>query len=191
MRLPILLIGILILGQSQAQNLPPKNYNNGAIVLIDKTRIIGFIKNNMHRTASISFISSAEGSKKEYFGTSLVSVEIENEKFICIQGDFFKIISEGGLEFLQKQSDASNIPSYNGTDAVFSNGTQGKRGDYFIYEKNKNQLELVSKKNIKDLATFFFNNYAPALASAEKAYSDIPKLKDAIEIYNQRLNNSN
>ena len=115
-------------------------------------------------------------------------MEIENEKFICIKGDFFKIISEGELEFVQKQSDASNIPSYNGNDAVFSNGTEGKRGDYFIYEKKNSQLKLVSKKNIKELAASFFNNCAPALASAEKAYMDIPKLKDAIEIYNKRLN---
>ena len=96
-------------------------------------------------------------------------------------------ISDGSLLFVQKSSDASSIPSYNGNNAVLVNGTEGKPGDYFIYDTKGKELKKVDNKNVKQLTASIFNGYEPALAMAAKAYSDIAELKEAIDLYNKHL----
>lgn len=86
-----------------------------------------------------------EGSKKTYNGSQLNAVKVENVAYICIGGDFFKPLSTGKMNFLQKASNASGTVTYNGTEAMVSSGTDGKIGDYFVYADNK--LKLLNKKS--------------------------------------------
>src|SRR5258706_6637339 len=101
-----------------AQTTIPKGFKNGVIVLADSGAVHGFIKDNIRRNASIVFRKENGQGKMDYHGSDLISVEIEETKFLCIHGDFFRILSEGELFFLQKSSDASGIPSYNGNEAI-------------------------------------------------------------------------
>ncbi|HKO82792.1 MAG TPA: hypothetical protein VJU78_20440 [Chitinophagaceae bacterium] len=176
----------LVLTQANAQPEVPKGFKKGALILADNSHLSGYIKDNIRSNASVLFIAEASEKKKTYNGSDLNSAEIEGTKFICIKGDFFKVLSEGELNFLQKASDASGKPVYNGNEAIFSNGTEGKPNDYFIYTAGSKQLNLVSKKNVDEVIAASFAGYTAAIDKAKTVNGDLSQLKDAVEIYNNR-----
>ena len=88
--------------QLQAQNEIPKSFAKGHIVLADGSSIPGYIKENMRSNASLTIIEEAGGKKRNYNGSELMGVYIDSARFLCIKGDFFKVICEGDLYFLQK-----------------------------------------------------------------------------------------
>lgn len=176
----------LVLTQANAQPEAPKGFKKGALILADGSSLPGFIKDNIRSNASVSFIAETGGKKKNYDGSDLNGAEIEGTKFICIKGDFFKVLSEGELNFLQKASDASGKPTYNGNEATFSSGTEGKLNDYFIYTTTSKQLKLVSKKNVDEVIAASFSGYTAAIDKAKTVNGDLSQLKDAIELYNNR-----
>lgn len=170
--------------QVSAQKEVPKGFSRGSLVLADNSTISGYLKDNSRRDAAVVLFS--EGKETTYKGSELVSMESSAGRFICIKGDFFKIVANGELNFLQKTSDASSQATFNGTDAMFNNGTEGRPGDYFIYNVTNKQLNLVSKKNLNDIIARSFDGYTPAVEKAKNAQSDITLLKEAIELYNSR-----
>ena len=176
----------LVLSQANAQTEVPKGFKKGTIVLADGSSLPGFIKDNIRNNASVLFISEAGGKKKNYDGSDLNTAEIEGTKFFCIKGDFFKVLSEGELNFLQKSSDASDKPTYNGNEATFSSGTEGKPNDYFIYNTKDKQLKLVSRKNVDEVIAASFAGNTAAIDKAKTASGDLSQLKVAVEIYNNR-----
>ena len=164
-----------------AQTAIPSGYTKGSIVLADGNTINGYVKDNMKKSASVSFIDEANKAKT-YNGIDINGATVNGNTYICLKGDFFRSISTGKLNFLQKASDASNVATYNGTEVMFNNGTAGKVGDYFVYS-NK-ELKLLNKKTV---AAFIDNDLAGNTAAIEKAKSangDIAKLKEAVDIYN-------
>jgi hypothetical protein len=170
--------------QVQAQGEIPKGFKKGSIVLNDNSVLSGFVKDNMGKDASVWFVTASGDKKKNYSGAEILSAEIDGSSFICINGDFFKVICKGELCFLQKQSDASGKVSYNGPNAVFSNGTEGRPGDYFFYTAATKTLQLVSKKNLSEVTAASFNGNAAALDKAKAAADNIEILKEAVNIYN-------
>ncbi|MCX6318507.1 MAG: hypothetical protein NTW29_14540 [Bacteroidetes bacterium] len=170
--------------KTQAQNEIPKGFKKGTIILSDNSVQTGFVKDNMSKDASVWFIPAAGGVKKNYSGSDLLSAEIEGQTYSCINGDFFKVICKGELCFLQKQSDASGKVSYNGSNAVFSSGTEGRPGDYFFYTAATKSLQLISKKNIDEVAASNFKGNAAAIDKAKAAGSNLEELKEAVNIYN-------
>ena len=170
--------------QTKAQSEIPKGFKKGSIVLADNSSFSGYVKDNMRSSASVVFIAASGDKKKNYSGSELNSTEIEGAKFLCINGDFFKVITEGELNFLQKASDASGKPSFNGNDAVFSNGTEGKPDDYFIYNTKSKELNLVSKKNFDDVVHKTFAGNTAAIDKAKAASGDVAQLKEAVDVYN-------
>lgn len=170
--------------QAGAQTEAPKGFAKGKIVLPDNTVITGFIKDNIRKDASVTVL--AGGKEKDYSATDINAAEIDGISFTCIKGDFFKIVCTGELSFLQKSSNASSKPLYNGTEVYFSSGTAGKTGDYFIYDNRSQQLNLVSKKNLDAVINGSFGAYTPALDKAKAAQGNIAQLKEAVEVYNGR-----
>jgi hypothetical protein len=181
--LSALVLNVTLL-QANAQTDAPKGFNKGTLVLADNSSVTGYIKDNSRRDAAVIFFK--DGKETNYKGADLVSMETGAGKFICISGDFFKVATSGELSFLQKSSDASSQATFNGTEAMFINGTAGAPGDYFIYNNSSKQLKLVSKKNLNDVVAKSFEGYTPAVEKAKTAQTDIALLKDAIEIYNNR-----
>jgi hypothetical protein len=173
---------------TQAQSEAPKGFKKGTLTLADNSIISGNIKNNIRSSASVAFVSEEGGKKKNYDGSELFSAEIDGTKYLCIKGDFFRVISNGGLSFLQKASDASNKPAYNGSEAVFSNGTEGKPDDYFIYDSRSKELKKISKKNFNEVTAAAFAGNAAAIDKAKAANGDIAQLKEAVDIYNSQGN---
>ncbi len=172
--------------QTNAQEVP-KGFSNGKVTLADNTVVTGFIKDNIRKDASVTLL--VNGKEKKYNGSDIASAEIDATTYNCMKGDFFKVVCNGELTFLQKVSDASSKPTTVGNEVFFLSGTEGKPGDYFIYE-NKNQLlKLVSKKNLNDVVTNSFAGYAPAIEKAKAAQNDIALLKGAVESFNSRRSN--
>lgn len=183
--IPALALSLFFL-QATAQTEAPKGFSNGKVVLPDKTIVTGFIKDNIRKDASVLVL--VDGKEKKYNGADIASAEIDGSAYTCIKGDFFKVVCKGELTFLQKASNASSKPTYIGTEAVFISGTEGRPGDYFIYENKSLQLKLVSKKNLTAVVADSFSGYGPAIEKAKAAQGDIALLKDAVETFNNRSN---
>jgi hypothetical protein len=181
--LPALILSLFVL-QATAQTEVPKGFSKGKIVLPDNTIVNGYIKDNIRKDASVIMLT--DGKEKKYNGSDIASAEIDATGYICIKGDFFKEVCSGELSFLQKSSDASSKPTNIGNEVLFISGTEGKPGDYFIYENRKRQLKLVSKKNLNAVVANTFGGYAPAIEKAKAAQADIAQLKTAVESYNSR-----
>jgi hypothetical protein len=111
---------------------------------------------------------------------------VDTVNYLCIKGDFFKTICSGKICFLQKASNASNKASYNGSDAVFASGTEGKIGDYFVYSNN--QLIHLTKKTVSRFITEQLSSCSPAAAKAAAANGDMLVLAEAVSIYNKSTN---
>lgn len=170
----------LIFIQLHAQEELPKGYKKGSITLFDKTVQTGYIKENIRSNASIVFLSEDTKKKKNYDGDGLVSITIDSNHFVCIKGDFFRVLCEGSLSLLQKSSDASNKPSYNGSEAIFSNGTEGKPGDYFMYENTSNLLKLILKKNLDMELAQNFSSCPNAIDKTKTAKKVVTPIKEVV-----------
>lgn len=173
----------LLFLQTNAQE-APKGFTKGKVTLADNSVVNGFIKDNIRKDASVVLL--VDGKEKKYNGADINAAEIDAITYNCMKGDFFKVVCNGELTFLQKASDASSKPTTVGSEVFFLSGTEGKPGDYFIFENKSQQLKLVSKKNLNDVVTNSFGGYAPAIEKAKAAQTDIAQLKEAVETYNGR-----
>ena len=160
----------------------PEGYTKATITLANGTAQTGFIKDNIKRSASVTFMDESGNNKKVYEGAEINGVKTDAATFTCINGDFFKTICTGKLCFIQKSSNAAGKASYNGTEAVFNSGTEGKIGDYFIYADKK--LKLLNKKTVASFISTDLANCAAAVEKAKTINGDIAKLQEAVEIYN-------
>lgn len=172
--------------QVKSQDTAPKGFSKGSVTLADNSVIEGYIKDDIHSRSAVAMIPASGGKKINYDGDKLNGATIENTEYLCIKGDFFKLVCEGELSFLQKVSDASSKPVYVGSEAMFINGTEGRPGDYFIFNKNLRQLKLVNNKNITEVTAQAFINCEAAIAKAKETGNDISLLKDAVMIFNNR-----
>jgi hypothetical protein len=178
----------LFLLQAHAQTEAPKGFKKGTIVLTDGKQLSGFVKDNIRSNASVVFVAEDGTGKITYNGTDILTASIDGIKFICINGDFFKVLCEGPLCFLQKSSDASSKPTYNGNEAIFSSGTEGRPNDYFIYNSKDKQLKLISKKNKDAVAASCFAGHTAAIEKAKTINGDLSQIKEAVELYNSNSN---
>ena len=178
---------ILIAGlcQLSAQTGVPKGYSNGVLTLAGGQIETGYIKESIRGNASVVIITT-DGKKKIYNGNDLTAATIDSNRFVCIKGDFFRVVCEGEIYFLQKSSNAAGKAMYNGTEAIFINGTEGKINDYFFYDKTQQQLKLLTKKNVNDMITGTFNDCPAAIAKAKENGTDMATLRQAVELYNNR-----
>jgi hypothetical protein len=176
------LILIFATAVSVAQTNIPNGFSKASIVLYNGSNLAGYVKENIKKSASIVFFNEANNKKTTYDGSEINTIKINDDNFVCISGDFFKIISSGKINFVQKQSNAADKASYNGSEAVFNSGTEGKIGDYFIYTNNK--LKLINKKSISSLIETDLAGNTAAIEKARAIDGDFLKLKEAINIYN-------
>jgi hypothetical protein len=177
---------MMIFLQAKSQDAMPKGFTKGSITLADNSELTGFIRDDIRSKAAVVLIQQAGAKKITYDGDKLNSVTIDGTRYICMKGDFFKVVCDGELSFLQKSSDASSKPVYVGTEAMFINGTEGRRGDYFIFNKSLQQLKLVNNKNVADVSAVVFSSCEAAVNKAKETGADIALLKDAVVIYNNR-----
>ncbi|MEO5945046.1 MAG: hypothetical protein ABIP30_12890 [Ferruginibacter sp.] len=166
----------------KAQTNVPADFTKGSVTLADGKVVTGFIKDNMKKFASITFLDNEGNNKKNYEGSDINAVSIDNTNYMCLSGDFFKTICIGRINFLQKVSNAAGKSTYNGTEAIFNNGTEGKVNDYFTYSNNS--LKLLNKKTVESFINNDLASNPLAVQNAKANKGDISKLEEAVKIYN-------
>jgi hypothetical protein len=176
----LIFASLVATGQSET----PKGFTKGSILLTDSTVVSGYIKEKIRGNASLTLLDD-ENKKKIYDGSSLLSATIGDEKFCCIKGDFFRVIEDGAIKFMQKASDASYKPVYNGNQAVFINGTEGSPGDYFLYITSTRQLKHLNRKSVSTVVAESFGTCAQALVKAKVINEEISRLNEAVQVFNQ------
>ena len=159
----------------------PAGFVIGSVTLADGSVVNGYIKDNLKKSASVQFIDS-KGMKKSYTASQVNGASIGDAKYTCISGDFFRTLSAGKMNFLQKASNASGSLTFNGSEAVASSGTEGKVGDYFVFANN--QLKLLTKKNLDSFISNDLAVCAPAVEKAKSINGDIARLQEAVDIFN-------
>jgi hypothetical protein len=183
--LSVVIVNLFVVAAT-AQTAVPEGYTKATITLDNGTLLSGYIKDNIKKSSSVTYIDETGSNKKMYEGRNINSLATTAGNFICVNGDFFKTLSTGKLNFVQKQSNSSSNASYNGTEAVFNSGTEGKIGDYFIYADKK--LKLLNKKTIDAFINTDLIACAEAVEKAKIINGDMAKLQEAVEIYNNYKN---
>jgi len=165
-----------------AQKPIPAGYTKATINLANGTVVQGYVKENLKKKSVVDYIDNAGNNKKRYDGGDINSLSSADGNFICINGDFFKIICAGKLNFLQKSTNSSNKIFYNGTEPMLNNGTDGRMGDHFIYANN--ELRLLNRKNVETFINTQLNGYANAIQKTSALNGDVAKLESAVVSYN-------
>lgn len=169
----------------KAQTEIPAGYTKGSITLANGTVVAGYLKDNIKKSASVTYVDNTGANKKTYEGSEINSVTMESENFTCIKGDFFKTICTGKICFLQKASNSANKASYNGSEPVFNSGTEGKIGDYFVYSSNT--LKLINKKTVTAFISSDLSTCSAAVEKANAINGNIALLAEAVSIYNKSV----
>lgn len=172
-------VGLFLLMNVKAQ--APEGFVKGSVTLADGSSADGYIKENMKKAGNIIFISEKSSDKKIYNSTEVNAVAVDGANYVSVKGDFFKVICNGKISFLQKASNAAGKTIYNGVEAIILPGTEGKTGDYFSYTAN--ELTLINKKTM-DAFIGQLSNCTAAVEKAKSVNGDIAALADAVVIYN-------
>jgi hypothetical protein len=170
---------------NNAQAQAPAGFVKGSVTLSNGSVITGYVKESIKKNAAISFADAAGSNKQQYDGSQINGASVDTVNYICFKGDFFKTICSGKICFLQKASNAANKASFNGADAVFTSGTEGKIGDYFVFSNN--QLTHLNKKSVNSFITEQLAACAPAAEKAKAANGDMAMLAEAVNIYNKSV----
>jgi len=178
----ITLILLAFTAISHAQNTIPVGYAKASIVLANGTNLSGYVKDNIKKSSAVIFVDETGNNKKQYEGSDIKTISIDSLHFICIRGDFFKVLCSGKLNYLQKASNSSAKPTYNGAEAIFTNGTEGKIGNYFIYSNQ--QLKLLNRKNIDAFINTDLAGCTEAIQKAKAGNGDVAKLGGAVDTFN-------
>lgn len=170
---------------NQAHAQAPAGFVKGSVTLANGSVVSGYVKESIKKNAAISFADANGAGKQQYDGSQINGALIDTVNYLCFKGDFFKTICTGKICFLQKASNAANKASYNGTDAVFTSGTEGKIGDYFVFSNN--QLIHLTKKSVNSFIADQLAGCAPAVEKAKAANGDMAMLADAVILYNKSV----
>jgi hypothetical protein len=143
----IFLAVTLLIGFSAfAQSSIPEGFVAGKIVLSNGTEVSGYLKDNIRKKSSIVFYNPANNKKETLDANALSEVSLSDSKYLCLYGDFFKVVTPGEHAVLIKSSDAAGKPYYNGVETIINKGTDGKIDDQFDYTANTNELKPIHKK---------------------------------------------
>jgi len=140
--------------QTQAQTLvqlqatvqlqaPPKHFHPGRVLLSDSTLLTGYVRDYIHANATIVFLDARTGAKRSLTGAQLLAVDIDTTRWLCMKGDFFRVIATGDHWVVQKSSNASSRPAFNGAEPILVNGAEGRLNDYFLYDPAAHTLKPV------------------------------------------------
>ncbi|HJV18918.1 MAG TPA: hypothetical protein VJ552_03480 [Sediminibacterium sp.] len=139
-------ITLLIGCSTFAQSNIPEGFVAGKIILSNGAVVSGYLKDNIRKKSSIVFYNPVNKKKEILDANTLTEASFTDSKYLCLYGDFFKVITPGEHAILVKSSDASGKLYYNGVEMIINKGTDGKIDDRFEYTANTNELKPIRKK---------------------------------------------
>lgn len=168
-----------------AQADSPKGFSKATITL-NNTSKTGWIKEDFRGKGTIQFIESGTKKKISLSGMDIQGLEIDSIKYVSIKGDIFQVLSGGEVALLQKVTQVAGKAYYNGLETVLLDGTEGKRGNYFLYLDKQKKLKLVTDKNSAQVIAEIFSGNDLAIEKANRANGGWEQLKEAVQIYNSQ-----
>ena len=155
---------------AQAQN---------AAILFNGTTLQGSFRNDINKTGMLTYLDAS--SKKQQLSASQVKeCSIDQHRYISYKNDFFEVVTTGNRYTLyQKVTDNDGKLTYNGTEATVMQGSEGRKGEYFISVSGDPDLTWLKKKEyvaiIKPMAKDC-QAVLGQLESGKTAYTELPAL---------------
>lgn len=169
---------LLQLSALHAQPAPasdPSGFTNGQVVLPDNSTVTGSVKDNIRKKGEVTLVN--EGKTTKYKAADINSVRIGNVLFITSNYTFYELIWEGkNISLLRKANEPSGV-QYNGSDPVVIS-SEGSIDDLFIKKTGDASLQLLTKKNVKEVLGGICSNCVTAIDATK---FDAASVKKAVE----------
>ena len=170
-----LLLKTTLVNAQPAAEKDPEGYVSGQVLLPNNSIVTGNVKDNIRKKGEVTIMS--DGKKLKYKAGDIMGVRIGSSNYVISNYTFYEIIFEGSsITLLRKANEPSGI-QYNGTEPVAIAGSEGNVDDYFIKKTNETALQLLSKKNIKEILEKFCSTCSSAIDATK---FDIENIKKAI-----------
>jgi len=175
------LIVIALYLQVSAVNAQPSptsstdEFISGQIVLPDNSIVSGSLKENIRKKGEVIVLNGEK--KTKYKAGDISSVNIGNARFLIYNYTFYEVISEGrNITLLRKANEPSGV-QYNGSDAIVIS-SEGDIDDLFIRKTGDASLQLLTKKNLKEVLGKICST---CVAAIDNSKFDAESVKKAVE----------
>ena len=139
-----------------AQPGPNATASSGQVTLADNSTVSGIIKDNIQKKGEVTV--EANGKKTKYGAGEISGVQFGTTKFITQNYTFYEVITEGkNFTLFRKANDPSGI-QYSGNDPI-AISSEGDVDDLFVKKSGTNILQLITKKNVKEVLGACANGY--------------------------------
>ncbi|MBC7946476.1 MAG: hypothetical protein H7Y42_01250 [Chitinophagaceae bacterium] len=154
----LLAISFLLTAAAHAQPSPnsdPEASISGQIVLPDNSTVTGSLKDNIRKKGELVIVSG--GKKTKYKASDITSANIGNTPYITWNYAFYEVVHQGSKVTLLRKANEPSTVQYSGSEAVVVN-SEGSIDDLFIRKTGETSLQLLSRKNLKDVLGSVCNN---------------------------------
>ena len=136
------------------------------VTLTNGTIVKGYGENLISSRRAIAFRSSADAKKQLFSAKQILSVQLNQQYFKVIEGDFFQVHTRGDAwELCEKLSASPATIEYNGAEPIMISSTPGAIGDLFLYNTIDHQIisvkEPFAKKYLKEKLVASNSSLAP------------------------------
>jgi hypothetical protein len=143
----LLLQASVVFAQPSANNDPDMTVS-GQVVLPDNSTVAGSVKDNIRKKGELSIL--VNGKKTKYKAGDISSAQVGSTNYITWNFTFYEILWQGkNLTLLRKANEPSGV-QYSGSNTVVVS-SEGDVDDLFIRQTNNPSLQLLSKKNVKEV----------------------------------------
>lgn len=150
-----------------------------AALLFNGTTLQGNFRNDINKTGMLTHVDAA--NKKQQLNASQVKeCSIDQHRYISYKDDFFEVVTSGSrFTLYQKVTDNDGKLTYNGTDASVLQGSEGRKGEYFISTNGDPNLTWLKKKEYLSIIRPMAKDCQAVLVQLESgktAYTELPAL---------------
>lgn len=165
-----------LLNAQPAADKDSSGYLPGEVRLANNTTITGAIKDNIRKKGEI--IVFADKKKTKYNAADITSVQIDKRMYVTNNYTFYELLWKGNtISLLRKANEPSGV-YYNGAQPIIVSAGEGDTDDYFIAAKNESSFQLLTRKNIKEIAGTICNACAVDIDGSK---FDIEMIKKVME----------
>lgn len=159
----------------------------GTILTTANETVEGTIKDQLQKRGTILFVN-ASGNKKLYTPADIAGFTFNGVKYISYASDFYKEVAAGNKAILYiRVTDNNGKLLYNGAEVVTVATAEGKYGDYYLQLKADSKLNLVTKKNFKEVMATLCADCIAVQTGIQSGQLDYTQITKAVEQYNNCL----
>lgn len=150
-----------------------------AALLFNGTTLQGNFRNDINRTGTLTYVD-ATNKKQQLNASQVKECSIDQHRYISYKNDFFEVVATGNRYTLyQKMTNNDGKLTYNGTEASVLQGSEGRKGEYFISAPGNQNLTWLKKKEYVSIIKPMAKDCQAVLGQLESgktAYTELPAL---------------